>query len=77
VLKRQKRLKKQRRTAGVSGLAMLRTNFANGKYETYKLTLRKRRKPNPLHTMLGGFCKTVLNLNLPIKTIAARDVGWF
>ena len=40
-------------TASVSGLALITANFANGKYEADKLALRKRRKPNPLHVMLG------------------------
>jgi hypothetical protein len=53
--KETKRLNEQCLTVGVSGLAMLRTNFANGRYEAYKITLRKKRKPNPLHTMLGRF----------------------
>ena len=32
----------------------LRSNFANARYETYKIALRRRRKPNPVHAMLAA-----------------------
>ena len=45
--KLQKAIYAKRRTVCVSGLAKQKTDIAKGRYETWKIALRKRRKPNP------------------------------
>ncbi len=37
--------------------------------------VRRNARTCPVHAVLGSFCKTVLNLNLAIKTVAARCLG--
>jgi len=48
----------------------MKANPTNGRHETYKLTFRRRRKPNPLHTLFGAISMEQLCFSVckPIST---------
>jgi hypothetical protein len=54
-------------------LALMKANPTNGRYETYKLLLRKSRKPNPLHTLFGAL-KEKAEFSLP-KLVGALCIA--